>query len=168
MSIQQSINQTLGIAGVLATQTPAYKAQVEKKAEEAALKQEEKKVEAQLNVLDTVIEGMAEGKEYSKSAIRQAKVDLQSAQKRMAEIRPTKENIEMYLGTTSNIERWDKKQAQLERAAANAAAKRAAGKNLRQRAEEALNKSEEEKTARTETKSRIITNINKWGELNGR
>ena len=47
-------------------------------------------------------------------------------------------------------------------------AKREAGKNLRQRAKEALDKAKEEQTARVEGKSRILTNINKWGELNGK
>ena len=168
MSIQQSINQTLGIAGALATQTPAYKAQVEKKTEEAALKREEKGLEVQSKILTETLKGLAKGEDYSESVINEAEKKAVEAQKRISEIKPTEENIKRYLRTATAVEKVDEGSEFFKQATERMNAKRANGRNLRQRANEALKKSEEEKTARAETKSRIITNINKWGELNGR
>lgn len=168
MSIQQSINQTLGIAGALARLTPAYKAQVEKKTEEAALKREEKGLEVQSKILTETLKGLAKGEDYSESVINEAGKKAVEAQKRISEIKPTEENIKRYLRTATAVEKVDEGSEFFKQATERMNAKRANGRNLRQRANEALKKSEEEKTARAETKSRIITNINKWGELNGR
>lgn len=167
MSIQQSINQAIGIAGALATQTPMAATNKEMASNKAAFKEEKKNLEAQLEILNTIAEGMGEGKEYPPSAIRQAKVDLKTAQKRIAELDPTKENIEKYLRITSNIEKGDKIQKQFEELRQTSARKRAEGRELRKRAEDSLKKAEAERQAKADIKTRIMTNINKWGETNG-
>lgn len=167
MSIQQSINQAIGIAGALATQTPMAATHKEMASNKAALKEEKKNLEAQSEILNTIAEGMSEGKEYPPSAIRQAKVDLKTAQKRIAELDPTKENIEKYLGITRNIENGDKIQKQFEALRQTSARKRAEGRELRKRAEDSLKKAEAERQAKADIKTRIMTNINKWGETNG-
>lgn len=168
MSIQQSLNQALGVGAVLATQTPAYKAQVEKKTEEAALKREEKGLEAQSKILGETLKGMAKGEDYSEAVIEEAGQRAVEAQRRISEIKPTEENIQRYLKTATTLEKTNKAGEAFKQVKENMRAKREAGKDLRQRAKEALEKSKEEKVARVEGKSRILTNINKWGELNGK
>ena len=168
MSIQQSLNQALGIGAVLATQTPAYKAQVEKKTEEAALKREEKGLEAQSKILGETLKGMSKGEDYSEAVINETAQRAVEAQRRISEIKPTAENIQRYLKTATTVENVNKASDSFKQAKENMRAKREAGKNLRQRAKEALEKAKEEQSARVEGKSRILTNINKWGELNGK
>lgn len=167
MSIQSSINQAIGIAGALATQTPMAAAHRESASNKAALKEEKKNVESQSEILNTIVEGMGEGKEYPQSAIKQAKVDLQTSQKRIAELDPTKKNIEKYLGITNNIEKGDKISKQFEALRQTLAKKRAEGRELRKKAEDSLKKAEAERQAKADIKTRIMTNINKWGETNG-
>lgn len=152
MSIQSSINQAIGIAGALATQTPMAAAHRESASNKAALKEEKKNVESQSEILNTIVEGMGEGKEYPQSAIRQAKVDLQTAQKRIAELDPTKKNIEKYLGITNNIEKGDKISKQFEALRQISAKKRAEGRELRNRAEDSLKKAEQEAKADLEVR----------------
>ena len=108
MSIQQSLNQALGIGAVLATQTPAYKAQVEKKTEEAALKREEKELEAQSKILGETLKGLSKGKNYSEAVIDEAAQRAVEAQKRISEIKPTAENIQRYLDTATTVENVNK------------------------------------------------------------
>lgn len=164
MSIQQSINQAIGIAGALATQTPMAAAHRENAVKKAALKSESKNLEAKGEILKGILEGETKGKNYPESIIDELGEEAVESKKRIAEIKPTKENIKSYLDTAKtveegkNIQEFKKKNAQRRAQYAE---------NTAKRAQDALKKAEAERQAKADIKTRIITNINKWGETNG-
>lgn len=164
MSIQQSINQAIGIAGALATQTPMAAAHRENAVKKAALKSETKNLEAKGEILKGILEGETKGKDYPESIIDELGEEAVESKKRIAEIKPTKENITSYLDTAKtveegkNIQEFKKKNAQRRAQYAE---------DTKRRAQDALKKAEAERQAKTDIKTRIITNINKWGETNG-
>lgn len=164
MSIQQSINQAIGIAGVLATQTPMAAAHRENAVKKAALKSESKNLEAKGEILKGILEGETKGKDYPESIIDELGEEAVESKKRIAEIKPTKENIKSYLDTAKtveegkNIQEFKKKNAQRRAQYAE---------DTKKRAQNALKKAEAERQAKADIKTRIITNINKWGETNG-
>lgn len=134
MSIQQSINQAIGIAGALATQTPMAAAHRENAVNEAKLKSESKNLEAKGEILKGILEGETKGKDYPESIIDE-------------------------LGEEGkNIQEFKKKNAQRRAQYAE---------DTKKRAQDALKKAEAERQAKADIKTRIITNINKWGETNG-
>lgn len=164
MSIQQSINQAIGIAGALATQTPMAAAHRENAVKKAALKSESKNLEAKGEILKGILEGETKGKDYPESIIDELGEEAVKSKKRIAEIKPTKENIKSYLDTAKtveegkNIQEFKKKNAQRRAQYAE---------DTKKRAQNALKKAEAERQAKADIKTRIITNINKWGETNG-
>lgn len=164
MSIQQSINQAIGIAGALATQTPMAAAHRENAVNEAKLKSESKNLEAKGKILKGILEGETKGKDYPESIIDELGEEAVESKKRIAEIKPTKENIKSYLDTAKtveegkNIQEFKKKNAQRRAQYAE---------DTKKRAQDALKKAEAERQAKADIKTRIITNINKWGETNG-
>ena len=118
MSIQQSINQAIGIAGALATQTPMAAAHRENAVKNAALKSESKNLEAKGEILKGILEGETKGKNYPESIIDELGEEAVESKKRIAEIKPTEENIKSYLDTAKiveegkNIQEFKKRNAQ--------------------------------------------------------
>lgn len=164
MSIQQSINQAIGIAGALATQTPMAAAHREKAIDETKLKSESKNLEAKGEILNEILKGEIKGKNYPESIIDKLGEEAVESKKRIAEIKPTQENIQSYLDTAKTVEKGKNIQEFKERNAQNRAR---AAKNAKRRAQYALKKAEAERQAKADIKTRIMTNINKWGETNG-
>lgn len=164
MSIQQSINQAIGIAGALATQTPMAAAHRENAVKKAALKSESKNLEAKGEILKGILEGETKGKNYPESIIDELGEEAVESKKRIAEIKPTKENIKSYLDTAKTVEEGKNIQ---EFKAKNAQRRAQYAENTAKRAQDALKKAEAERQAKADIKTRIITNINKWGETNG-
>ena len=164
MSIQQSINQAIGIAGALATQTPMAAAHREKAVNEANLKSESKNLEATGKILKGLLEGDTKGKDYPESLIDELGKEAVESKKRIAEIKPTEENIKSYLDTAKIVENNKNLQEFKER---NAQRRAQYAKDTKKRAQDALKKAEAERQAKADIKTRIITNINKWGETNG-
>lgn len=154
MSIQQSINQAIGIAGALATQTQMAAAHREKAIDEAKLKSESKNLEAKGEILHEILKGETKGKHYPESIIDKLGEEAVESKKRIAEIKPTKENVQGYLDTAKIVEKGKNIQEFKE-------------KNAQMRAQYALKKAEAERQAKADIKTRIMTNINKWGETNG-
>ena len=164
MSIQQSINQAIGIAGALATQTPMAAAHRENAVKKAALKSESKNLEAKGEILKGILEGETKGKDYPESIIDELGEEAVESKKRIAEIKPTKENIESYLDTAKTVENNKNLQEFKKR---NAQRRAQYAEDTKKRAQDALKKAEAERQAKADIKTRIITNINKWGETNG-
>ena len=164
MSIQQSINQAIGIAGALATQTPMAAAHRENAVKKAALKSESKNLEAKGEILKGILEGETKGKDYPESIIDELGEEAVESKKRIAEIKPTKENIKSYLDTAKTVEEGKNIQEFKKR---NAQMRAQYAKDTKKRAQDALKKAEAERQAKADIKTRIITNINKWGETNG-
>ena len=164
MSIQQSINQAIGIAGALATQTPMAAAHREKAVNEANLKSESKNLEATGKILKGLLEGDTKGKDYPESLIDELGKEAVESKKRIAEIKPTEENIKSYLDTAKIVENNKNLQEFKER---NAQRRAQYAKDTKKRAQDALKKAEAERQAKADIKTRIITNINNWGETNG-
>ena len=164
MSIQQSINQAIGIAGALATQTPMAAAHRENAVKKAALKSESKNLEAKGEILKGILEGETMGKDYPESIIDELGEEAVESKKRIAEIKPTKENIESYLDTAKTVEKNKNLQ---EFKKMNAQRRAQYAEDTKRRAQDALKKAEAERQAKADIKTRIITNINKWGETNG-
>lgn len=164
MSIQQSINQAIGIAGALATQTPMAAAHRENAVKKAALKSESKNLEAKGEILKGILEGETKGKDYPESIIDELGEEAVESKKRIAEIKPTKENIESYLDTAKTVENNKNLQEFKKK---NAQRRAQYAEDTKRRAQDALKKAEAERQAKADIKTRIITNINKWGETNG-
>ena len=164
MSIQQSINQAIGIAGALATQTPMAAAHRENAVKNAALKSESKNLEAKGEILKGILEGETKGKDYPESIIDELGEEAVESKKRIAEIKPTKENIKSYLDTAKTVEEGKNIQEFKKR---NAQMRAQYAEDTKKRAQDALKKAEAERQAKADIKTRIITNINKWGETNG-
>ena len=93
MSIQQSINQAIGIAGALATQTPMAAAHREKVLNKAELKQEEKSLVNKRKVLQDVIK---ESNKDEKPNVHKLGVGMEAMReqtaslKRLQELNPKK------------------------------------------------------------------------------
>ena len=86
------------------------------------------------------------------------------SKKRIAEIKPTAENIKSYLDTAKTVEEGKNIQEFKKR---NAQRRAQYAEDTKKRAQDALKKAEAERQAKADIKTRIITNINKWGETNG-
>lgn len=164
MSIQQSINQAIGIAGALATQTPMAAAHRENAIKKATLKSESKNLEAKGEILKGILEGETKGKNYPESIIDELGEEAVESKKRIAEIKPTEENIKSYLDTAKTVEEGKNIQEFKKR---NAQRRAQYAEDTKRRAQDALKKAEAERQAKADIKTRIITNINKWGETNG-
>ena len=93
MSIQQSINQAIGIAGALATQTPMAAAHKEKVLNKAEVKEEEKSLINKRKVLQDVIK---ESNKDEKSDVHKLGVGMEAMReqtaslKRLQELNPKK------------------------------------------------------------------------------
>lgn len=164
MSIQSSINQAIGIAGALATQTPMAAAHRENAIKKAALKSESKNLETQGDILYEILKGETEGKDYPESVIDELGKETVETKKRITEIKPTKENIQSYLDTATLVEKNKNLQEFKEK---NAQRRAQYAEDTKKRAQDALKKAEAERQAKADIKTRIMTNINKWGETNG-
>ena len=164
MSIQQSINQAIGIAGALATQTPMAAAHRENAIKKATLKSESKNLEAKGEILKGILEGETKGKNYPESIIDELGEEAVESKKRIAEIKPTEENIKSYLDTAKTVEEGKNIQEFKKRKSQRRAQY---AEDTKRRAQDALKKAEAERQAKADIKTRIITNINKWGETNG-
>ena len=164
MSIQQSINQAIGIAGALATQTPMAAAHRENAVKKAALKSESKNLEAKGEILKGILEGETKGKDYRESIMDELAEEAVESKKRRAEIKPTAEYIKSYLDTAKTVEEGKNIQEFKKR---NAQRRAQYADDTKKRAQDALKKAEAERQAKADIKTRIITNINKWGETNG-
>ena len=98
MSIQQSLNQALGIGAVLATQTGAYAAQKEK----ALKKQEESTLQRQIKTLGSGFESTYDVNGKPKNVISQEVAkerdkQVQALRQRLFELNPTQEHAEQWL-----------------------------------------------------------------------
>ena len=164
MSIKKSINQAIGIAGALATQTPMAAAHRENAIKKATLKSESKNLEAKGEILKGILEGETKGKNYPESIIDELGEEAVESKKRIAEIKPTEENIKSYLDTAKTVEEGKNIQEFKKR---NAQRRAQYAEDTKRRAQDALKKAEAERQAKADIKTRIITNINKWGETNG-
>lgn len=98
MSIQQSLNQALGIGAVLATQSGAYAAQKEK----ALKKQEASTIKGQIKTLGAGYESTydVDGKPkdvISGEVAKEKDKQVQELRKRLFELEPTQKNAEQWL-----------------------------------------------------------------------
>lgn len=168
MSIQQSINQAIGIAGALATQTPMAAAYKEKVLNKAEVKEEEKSLANKQKVLQDVIDD--EKPDIHKLGVGMEAMREQTASlKRLQELNP-KEYAKTYVESATNLGKAEEGYQDIleyrEKQKIKAEQQKDA-KNARRRAQYALKKAEAERQAKADIKTRIITNINKWGETNG-
>ena len=93
MSIQQSINQAIGIAGALATQTPMAAAHREKVLNKAEVKEEEKSLVNKRKVLQDVIKESNKDEKpdvYKLSVGMEAMREQTASLKRLQELNPKK------------------------------------------------------------------------------
>lgn len=172
MSIQQSINQAIGIAGALATQTPTAAAHKEKVLNKAEVKEEEKSLANKQKVLQDVIK---ESHDDEKPDIHKLGVGMEAMReqtaslKRLQELNP-KEYTKTYVKSATTLGKAEEGYQDIleyrEKQKIKAEQQKDA-KNARRRAQYALKKAEAERQAKADIKTRIITNINKWGETNG-
>ena len=130
----------------------------------AALKSESKNLEAKGEILKGILEGETKGKDYPESIIDELGEEAVASKKRIAEIKPTAENIKSYLDTAKTVEEGKNIQEFKKR---NAQRRAQYAEDTKKRAQDALKKAEAERQAKADIKTRIITNINKWGETNG-
>ena len=172
MSIQQSINQAIGIAGALATQTPMAAAHREKVLNKAEVKDEEKSLVNKRNVLQNVID---EANNDEKPDVHKLGVGMEAMReqtaslKRLQELNP-KEYTKTYVEAATTLGKAEEGYQDIleyrEKQKIKAEQQKDA-KNARRRAQYALKKAEAERQAKADIKTRIMTNINKWGETNG-
>lgn len=103
MSIQQSINQAIGIAGALATQTPMAAAHREKVLNKAELKEEEKSLVNKQKVLQDVIDESHESPDVHKLGVGMEAMREQTASlKRLQELNP-KEYTDTYVKAATTL-----------------------------------------------------------------
>ena len=172
MSIQQSINQAIGIAGALATQTPMAASHREKVLNKAELKGEEKSLVNKRKVLQDVIK---ESNKDEKPDVHKLGVGMEAMReqtaslKRLQELNP-KEYTKTYVKAATTLGKAEEGYQDIldyrEKQKIKAEQQKDAN-NARRRAQYALKKAEAERQAKADIKTRIITNINKWGETNG-
>lgn len=93
MSIQQSLNQALGIGAVLTTQTGAYAAQKEK----ALKKQEASTIKGQIKTLGAGYESTYDKDVISGEVAKEKDKQVQELRKRLFELEPTQKNAEQWL-----------------------------------------------------------------------
>lgn len=93
MSIQQSLNQALGIGAVLTTQTGAYAAQKEK----ALKKQEASTIERQIKTLGYGYESTYNKDVISYEVAKEKDKQVQELRKILFELEPTRKNAEQWL-----------------------------------------------------------------------
>lgn len=172
MSIQQSINQAIGIAGALATQTPMAAAHKEKVLNKAEVKEEEKSLVNKQKVLQDVIDesNKDENPDVHKLGVGMEAMREQTASlKRLQELNP-KEYTKTYVKAATTLGKAEEGYQDIldyrEKQKIKAEQQKDA-KNARRRAQYALKKAEAERQAKADIKTRIMTNINKWGETNG-
>lgn len=170
MSIQQSINQAIGIAGALATQTPMAAAHKEKVLNKEALKEEEKNLKSKLDALHAVKAEVKETKDIHTYGVgNEALQDIKATTKRLQELDP-KKYTDKYVKTAtiaSKVDEAYKDWQEAEQKEKIKSEQKKEAKNARRRAQYALKKAEAERQAKADIKTRIMTNINKWGETNG-
>ena len=172
MSIQQSINQAIGIAGALATQTPMAAAHKERVLNKAEVKEEEKSLVNKQKVLQDVIDesNKDENPDVHKLGVGMEAMREQTASlKRLQELNP-KEYTKTYVKAATTLGKAEEGYQDIldyrEKQKIKAEQQKDA-KNARRRAQYALKKAEAERQAKADIKTRIMTNINKWGETNG-
>ena len=172
MSIQQSINQAIGIGALLASQSPMAAAHKEKVLNKAEVKEEEKSLVNKQKVLQDVID---ESKKDENPDVHKLGVGMEAMReqtdslKRLQELNP-KEYTKTYVKAATTLGKAEEGYQDIleyrEKQKMKAEQQKDA-KNARKRAQYALKKAEAERQAKADIKTRIMTNINKWGETNG-
>ena len=170
MSIQQSINQAIGIGALLASQSPMAAAHKEKVLNKSEVKEEEKSLVNKQKVLQDVIDKSNESPDVHKLGVGMEAMREQTASlKRLQELNP-KEYTDTYVKAATTLGKAEEGYQDIleyrEKQKIKAEQQKNA-KNARRRAQYALKKAEAERQAKADIKTRIITNINKWGETNG-
>ena len=157
MSIQQSINQAIGIAGALATQTPMAAAHREKVLNKAALKEEEKNLVSKQKVLQKVIKesNNDENPDVHKLGVGMEAMREQTASlKRLQELNP-KEYTKTYVESATTLGKAEEGYQDIleyrEKQKIKAEQQKDA-KNARRRAQYALKKAEQEAKADLEVR----------------
>lgn len=96
MSIQESVNKTLGIGAVLATQSPL----MEKQKIKAAKKSEVKRLNTQAGLLNTQATAEVDPKNLNEVAVsKEANRQLREINRRLFELNPTTKTSANYYGT---------------------------------------------------------------------
>lgn len=173
MSIQQSINQAIGIGALLASQSPMAAAHKEKVLNKAEVKEEEKSLVNKQKVLQDVIDESKKDDEkpdiHKLGVGMEAMRDQTASLKRLQELNP-KEYTKTYVKAATTLGKAEEGYQDIleyrEKQKVKAEQQKDA-KNARRRAQYALKKAEAERQAKADIKTRIMTNINKWGETNG-
>lgn len=155
MSIQQSINQAIGIAGALATQTPMAAAHKEKVLNKAALKEEEKNLESKLDTLHAVKDETKGTKDIHTYGVGvEALQDIKTTTKRLQELDP-KKYTNKYVKTAtiaSKVDEIYQDWQEAEQKEKIKAEQQKDAKNARRRAQYALKKAEQEAKADLEVR----------------
>lgn len=159
MSIQSNINQALGVGAVLATQTPAYQAQVQKKIKQQEITAQQGKVETagKANVIATREALAKDSSQESKNIAAEMAQEYARQTKELYKMNPTEKNLRR-VDVTQGI-------SNIMTGIAN--------KKYRvipydmQRAQQAVAQAKQAQAAKAAQKS-IIINANKWGVMDGK